>query len=476
MAKYVDKFYVNEEVITIKDSETAEALEAFKTDVQEDISDFTTSITEELNNFKNDVNEDLAQAKEDTKEMIEPLNIFKPCKAVAHRGAQAEAPENSYPAIHWAKYNGFDCIEIDVARTSDGQFYLMHDATVDRTTDGTGTIATMTASQVNALLIDAGVNADKYTSNRVPKFKDALNLIKQLGLEPMIEVKFAYNEAHLDSFMNIVKSLDVAYNSTFISFDFNTLKYLSDKYNVKAIWSTTLNSQNITTCAESGLYGIMFPHTQATQALIDEAHNNKLTTVAWNITTPEHTTTLRGYGVDYVLLNAIQQFTFFSASYRSLQYAGNYTYDMYGAELPLVNPYEKNMIDYGGLSYASGMSLYSWCIRGVLTEEGSAKDKDLFIEYRSNNDRAVCFQKILLKSDSVVTYTPNDNYDICIRLFSEDGTPLSSGSWWSHSATTKTGFASGTAYGYVYVRKVGNGTITGLDFTPLSKIIKSVTY
>jgi glycerophosphoryl diester phosphodiesterase len=74
---------------------------------------------------------------------------------IAHRGGSALAPENTLAAFTqavdaWAA----DMIELDVRVTSDGHCVVIHDATVDRTTDGTGAVATMTLAQLREL--DAG--------------------------------------------------------------------------------------------------------------------------------------------------------------------------------------------------------------------------------------------------------------------------------------------------------------------------------
>lgn len=73
---------------------------------------------------------------------------------VAHRGADAVAPENTMEAYRLAVEQGADAIELDVHLTSDGKLALMHDETVERTTDLTGAIASMTLKQLRAA--DAG--------------------------------------------------------------------------------------------------------------------------------------------------------------------------------------------------------------------------------------------------------------------------------------------------------------------------------
>jgi glycerophosphoryl diester phosphodiesterase len=73
---------------------------------------------------------------------------------VAHRGASADAPENTVAAARLAIEQGADVVEADVRLTADGVAVLMHDADVDRTTDGTGPLRALSLEQVKAL--DAG--------------------------------------------------------------------------------------------------------------------------------------------------------------------------------------------------------------------------------------------------------------------------------------------------------------------------------
>jgi len=72
----------------------------------------------------------------------------------AHRGASALAPENTVEAFRQAVREGIEGLELDVHMTSDGEIVVLHDPTVDRTTDGAGPISGMTLSEVKRL--DAG--------------------------------------------------------------------------------------------------------------------------------------------------------------------------------------------------------------------------------------------------------------------------------------------------------------------------------
>lgn len=73
---------------------------------------------------------------------------------IAHRGGRAHAPENTLEAMRLGIAAGADAIELDVHRCADGEIVVIHDATVDRTTDGSGAVAAMTLRDLDSL--DAG--------------------------------------------------------------------------------------------------------------------------------------------------------------------------------------------------------------------------------------------------------------------------------------------------------------------------------
>ena len=94
---------------------------------------------------------------------------------IAHRGEHLSHPENTLPAFQGAIDAGADFLELDMRTTSDGKLVLMHDRTVDRTTDGKGAVREMTLEQVRAL--DAGVKfSAAFAGSRVPTFEEALTL------------------------------------------------------------------------------------------------------------------------------------------------------------------------------------------------------------------------------------------------------------------------------------------------------------
>lgn len=94
----------------------------------------------------------------------------------AHRGAKKVAPENTLPAFERALAMGVDGIELDVQRSKDGVLVVMHNFTVDETTDGTGRVADLTSGELRRL--DAGSHFDpSFSGVGVPTLEEVLALV-----------------------------------------------------------------------------------------------------------------------------------------------------------------------------------------------------------------------------------------------------------------------------------------------------------
>jgi len=115
--------------------------------------------------------------------------------AIAHRGHSAAAPENTLAAFRKAIELGPEMIECDVRRTRDGNLVVIHDPTVDRTTDGKGRVADLTLADIKKL--DAGGwFGPEFAGERIPTLDEALELssgkvkliieIKENGLEDQV--------------------------------------------------------------------------------------------------------------------------------------------------------------------------------------------------------------------------------------------------------------------------------------------------
>lgn len=107
-----------------------------------------------------------------------------PLMIAAHRGQWRAAPENSLAAIDRAIADGAEIVEIDVRKTRDGALVLMHDDTVDRTTDGIGKVSDLTLAEIRDLHLKVGLGGAQaaVTDHRVPTFTETMKAIKGRAL------------------------------------------------------------------------------------------------------------------------------------------------------------------------------------------------------------------------------------------------------------------------------------------------------
>ena len=122
---------------------------------------------------------------------------------IAHRGGAGERPENTMLAFEYAREIGVDALELDVHMTSDGVLVIIHDETVDRTTNGSGLVHELSYAELSAL--DAGYHYEENDSSggesnhpyrdagvRIPTLDDVLSEFRSLRL--LVEIKPAGGE------------------------------------------------------------------------------------------------------------------------------------------------------------------------------------------------------------------------------------------------------------------------------------------
>lgn len=103
-----------------------------------------------------------------------------PLMITAHRGQWREYPENSLGAINEAIEDGAEIVEIDVRLTADGVPVLMHDSTVDRTTNGTGKVSDYTLAEIKELRLKKGLGGEtaELTEYTIPTLEEAMLAVK----------------------------------------------------------------------------------------------------------------------------------------------------------------------------------------------------------------------------------------------------------------------------------------------------------
>ena len=116
---------------------------------------------------------------------------------IGHRGGQYEAPENTLIAIKTAKRNGATAVELDLAFTDDGYGVIMHDETVDRTTNGTGEVSNFRFHEIRKLNAASKLRTLRYAEGetettgfeQIPTLKEVVQLCKDIEMKIILDVK-----------------------------------------------------------------------------------------------------------------------------------------------------------------------------------------------------------------------------------------------------------------------------------------------
>ncbi len=110
-----------------------------------------------------------------------------PTQVWAHRGASAYAPENTLPAFRKAIEMGAQGIELDVHESADGELVVIHDETVDRTSNGHGRVVDQTLKELKVLDFSNGKAG--FSDVRIPTLSEVYELLKPTGLSINVEIK-----------------------------------------------------------------------------------------------------------------------------------------------------------------------------------------------------------------------------------------------------------------------------------------------
>lgn len=160
---------------------------------------------------------------------MNPLRMTPATMRMAgHRGHSEDAPENTYAAFAKAREfagAGVTC-ETDLRITSDGELVLIHDETVDRTTDGHGLIKHMSYTEIASLSAGQWFS-DEFTNERVPLLREALEFAREHQIIYQLELKhYNLNDVLFPKLRALIDELQCADLLQFSSFDFVQLRAL----------------------------------------------------------------------------------------------------------------------------------------------------------------------------------------------------------------------------------------------------------
>ena len=185
------------------------------------------------------------------------------------------APENTIPGFKAAKNAGFKIIETQIVKSSDGVQFCLHDATIDRTSNGTGRADSYTAAQLKNF--DFGSwRGSQFTGTKIPTLKEALLYCKRNGL--CIELDLTDNNRYDDSMLmgtyTVVKECGMLHQSIFCanSDRITKLQLIDPSVIVSISGATSITDTISKIIALSRFTNVSIPAANLTETLINNIH------------------------------------------------------------------------------------------------------------------------------------------------------------------------------------------------------------
>ena len=219
---------------------------------------------------------------------------------VGHRGADGYAPENTMVSFEKAAALGAHAFECDVRLTRDGKVVVLHDATVDRVSSGSGAVADMTLAELRAL--DFGVHFPQFGVQSLPTLAEALEAAKRLGIEIVVEIKGEPEPPRqlVSRVVALVREADMVERCAIISFYHPCLAWVREQDD-RLSTGILFGHDTPDPVAEARAFGansVRPYYGRVTERLADDVHAAGLCLHTWNANDPDLTRRLALMGAD----------------------------------------------------------------------------------------------------------------------------------------------------------------------------------
>ncbi|WP_033278386.1 glycerophosphodiester phosphodiesterase [Streptomyces sp. NRRL F-525] len=205
---------------------------------------------------------------------------------IGHRGVMGLEPENTLRSFVAAEQAGLDVIELDLHLSKDGALVVMHDADVDRTTDGTGPIAERTLGELRTL--DAG------RGERVPTFDEVLDAVKSPVQAEIKDLAAARALAEVMHRRNLVERIEV---SSFHDEAIAEIARLVPGVRT-ALIASRFGPDVVERATEAGAETVCLNIRRLTLEVVEAARKADLRIIGWVVNTQDQLRLVRALGLD----------------------------------------------------------------------------------------------------------------------------------------------------------------------------------
>lgn len=225
---------------------------------------------------------------------------------IAHKGYSSAAPENTLAAFRLAGMYGFWGAECDIRQTADGEWIILRDDRINRTTDGEGCAAEMNYSDILEYTVNAGNGLDQFPDEKIPLLKDYLDICKEYEMYAVMEIKCDVNVASIESLADILAFREEKERFIVISFNKNILLALRNILPDIKLYLVTrkFSMEDISFCTENRIDGIDF-YISNSGSMIDILHESGLKSMVWTVDDVAMANRFRSLGVTAITTNTL---------------------------------------------------------------------------------------------------------------------------------------------------------------------------
>ncbi len=220
----------------------------------------------------------------------------------AHRGDSASAPENTLAAFRRAVELGVPSVELDVHPARDGTLVVIHDDTVDRTTDGTGAVSDKTLDELRCL--DAGSwFGSQFAGERIPTLAEVLELLAPSATGLNIEIKASRDTGVAETLVRLLRRFDREREYVVSSFDLSALLQVRAIAPAVTLALIGHGPEILPLARQYGLPWIHSFHKTLDARVIEETHANGMHVNVWTVDDPAQMAYWQELGVDKLCTN-----------------------------------------------------------------------------------------------------------------------------------------------------------------------------
>jgi glycerophosphoryl diester phosphodiesterase len=223
---------------------------------------------------------------------------------IAHRGASGHTPENTLASFERAVQLGASFIETDLHLTRDARFVAIHDATLERTSNGRGEVRDFTLAELRRL--DVGMWYDReHMGQRIPTLEEILEFARKHDVIFYLEVKYDASWGMHHSLIAALQKPEYAGRTIVISFDQATLAALRrvDATAMMGFLVDDARADSVKEALELGARQLCPKASMVTPELVQQAHGADLQVAAWTVDDPKEMRRIIAAGVDGIMTN-----------------------------------------------------------------------------------------------------------------------------------------------------------------------------